>query len=317
MLQAKTLRPAIKGLLTFIPGFQVLLNEKGTGGTNTAEYCYGVWLKHLTLLWENGLRSMPKTVAELGPGDSLGIGLSAMLCGVDNYYALDVIKHADPATNLKIFDELVELFESRAARPLKGWPDYDEYLNDDLFPGHILTDDLLQESLSKTRVAAIRHALANPDDQNNGVSIRYMVPWSDSNVIEKESVDVIFSHSVLEHVVDIDSTYRALYAWLKPGGRMSHQIDYTSHNLSEEWNGYRTYSEFLWKIMLGKRPFMINRQPHSIHVNLLKENGFEIVCEIRNERSDGIQRRQLSAYWSGISDDDLNCAGALLQVTRG
>ena len=122
--------PVVKGLLTRVPGMKRILPVRGTGGTNTARYCYGVWLKHLTLLWENGMRSIPNTLAELGPGDSLGIGLSAMLCGVDNYYALDVVRHSNLETNLKILDDLVALLESRAARPAKGWPDIDGYLNE-------------------------------------------------------------------------------------------------------------------------------------------------------------------------------------------
>ena len=114
------MRPVVKGLLTFIPGMQRILPKGAGGDTDSAYYCYGVWLKHLTLLWENGLRSMPNTIAELGPGDSLGIGLAALLCGANNYYALDVKEYSHIETNLKIFDELVALFKSHAKRPIKG-----------------------------------------------------------------------------------------------------------------------------------------------------------------------------------------------------
>ena len=306
----------IRGFLSFIPGSQKILPVRGTGGTNSAYYCYGVWLKHITLLWENGMRSIPNTLAELGPGDSLGIGLSAMLCGVNNYYALDVVKYSNIETNLEIFDELVTLFESRAARPTKGWPDFDEYLNENLFPSHILTDELLKESLSEKRVAAIRNILKNPEYQSNEVSIKYMVPWSDESIIEKNCVDIILSHSVLEHVVDLESTYRALYAWLKPKGMMTHQIDFRSHGLSDKWNGYRAYPEFLWKIALGKRPFLINRQPHSVHIELMKKNGFNIICDLARYRTDGIQRSDLSKNWKDISDDDLTCSGTFIQVEK-
>src|SRR6188508_3007573 len=153
------IRAATKGLLTFVPGIRSLLTEKGTGGTDSAYYCYGVWLKHLTLLWQAGMRSMPNTLAELGPGDSLGVGLAAMLCGVSRYYALDVLMHSNTDANVKIFEELVQLFKTRAARPRKGWPDFDQYLDNNFFPSHILTEELLTNSLSETRLKAIRNAI--------------------------------------------------------------------------------------------------------------------------------------------------------------
>jgi len=310
------IKPAIKGLLTFVPGIRKFLPEIGTGGTDSSSYCYGVWLKHLTLLWANGMREIPDTLAELGPGDSLGIGLSAMLCGTNNYYALDIVRHSNPETNLRILDELVELFKSRAPRPTKGWPDYDHHLSDNLFPDHILSNRLLEESLSANRIATIRNILESQSEKSNGMTIKYMVPWSDSRVIEKDSVDVILSHSVLEHVPDLESTYRALYEWLRPGGRMTHQIDFTSHGLSSEWNGYRAYPEFLWKIVMGKRTFLINRQPHSVHIDLMTKNRFNLECEFKNHLSTGITRSKLSNYWKSITDDDLTCSSAFIQAIK-
>lgn len=310
------IKPIIKGALTFVPGTRGILPQRKTGGTNSAQYCYEVWMKHLVLLWENGMQSIPDTIAELGPGDSLGIGLAAMLTGVNNYYALDVVKYANCDFNLKILDELIMLFQSRAARPSKGWPDYDRYLDNKLFPSHILSDDVLNASLSQKRIALIRKALTNPDSSNKEINIKYMSPWSDESVIDRESVDLVISHSVLEHVSDLRKTYLALRLWLKPGGLMSHQIDFGSHALSKEWNGYRAYSELLWKIIMGKRPFLINRQPYSVHIDIMKKNGFKIICNLKRLREDGIQRSQLSDHWKDISDDDLTCSGAFIQAQK-
>jgi hypothetical protein len=144
------LKPVVKGLLTFVPGLHRLVYRRGTGGTDTPAYCYEVWLKHLTLLWENKLRAIPNSVAELGPGDSLGVCLAALLSGAGKYYALDVVPFANQARNLQIFDGLVELFKQRAARPSRGWPNYDAHLDGRLFPSHILTREILNESLAKT-----------------------------------------------------------------------------------------------------------------------------------------------------------------------
>jgi SAM-dependent methyltransferase len=309
------LTPVAKGLLTFVPGIDRVYPRRGTGGTDSASYCYEVWIKHLTLLWENGMRSMPETVAELGPGDSLGVGLAALLSGVKQYYALDVIQFSNPARNLEIFEQLVQLFKARAPRPSRGWPDYDAYLDEDLFPHHILSEELLQSSLREERLNLIRRALADPDF-NGEVSIRYMSPWYDEAVIERDSVDLIWSHAVLEHVADLDKTYAALRLWLKPGAVMSHQIDFASHGLTAQWNGHLGCSDLMWKVIVGKRPFLINRQPCSAHLELMERHGFEISCCLKSHRADGIARPQLSSRWKALCDDDLTCSSVFVQARK-
>ena len=81
----------------------------GTGGTVSAQYCYSVYLRHLVIADQHGLANDPRTVVELGPGDSIGIGLMALLTGAEQYYAVDQVRHASSATNLLVFDELAKL----------------------------------------------------------------------------------------------------------------------------------------------------------------------------------------------------------------
>ena len=310
------LKDIAKGLFSYLPGGASYLSRMGTGGTNSAVYCYGVWLKHLTMLWANGMRSLPKTLAELGPGDSIGTGLAAMLSGVDRYFALDVVRFANPTANLRIFDELVELFRRRTSRPQKGWPDFDEHLDEHLFPSHILTEDLLASALSAERVARIREALIHPEISQPGVQIRYMVPWYDQHVIENGSVDVVLSHCALEHVSDVELTYHVLNQWMAPGGRMTHQVDFASHGLSAQWNGHRAFPELLWKLMEGRRSYFINRLPCSAHIASMERNQFKIVCLLKNYQPGSISRSQLSSRWKDISDDDLHCSGAFIQAQK-
>lgn len=308
----------VRGALTFVPGIRRVAPRigMGTGGTDSASYCYGVWLKHLALLQANGMDEMPGTIAELGPGDSLGIGLAALLSGVDRYYALDVVRHARDGRDLQIFDELVELFRARAPRPTRGWPDFDAHLDERLFPGGILTEAALARALDPGRVETLR-AMVRGGPGDGTLDIRYMVPWDDEAVLEPESVDLIISHSVLEHVVDLEKTYRAMRAWMKPGAWMSHQIDFSSHGLAGEWNGHRQYPELVWKLVEGTRPYLLNRQPYSTHRRLLEREGFEMVCELRNHVADsGLSRRQLAKRWRDMSDEDLTCAGAFVQARR-
>lgn len=76
-LQLKPLA-LLKRIATFIPGIERLACRY-SGGTISARYCYFVWLRHLVKAYENGLKTRFNRVAELGPGDSLGVGLAAMI----------------------------------------------------------------------------------------------------------------------------------------------------------------------------------------------------------------------------------------------
>jgi hypothetical protein len=267
------------------------------------------------MLGEIGFDRWPDSVAEIGPGDSLGIGLAAMLSGADRYQALDIVKHSDVDRTLAVFDRLVELFAERAPRPTKGWPDFDPYLNGQLFPHHLLTEERLARTLAPERVAAIRDAIVTGGDEK--ISITYHVPWSDPAVVRPGSVDLAISHSVLEHVDDLPATYAALFAWLRPGGLMSHQIDYTSHGIARHWNGFRDCPEPVWALIRGRNAFYINRSPHSEHTRLMRENGFDVVCDLANKSTEGsLPRQSLSQRWTSISDDDLISKGGFVQARK-
>lgn len=309
-------RAVVKGALTFVPGMQAVLPKARAGNHPPAAYFYGVWLKHLTLLAANGFTDPPLTVAELGPGDTFGLGLAALLCGANSYYGLDIVAHTDRMANLPVLAQLVDLLESRAPRPSRGWPDFDHLLDVHLFPSSLLTEARLRVSLDPNRIQRIRSAIEAPDGRSGEIELSYRVPWHDSSVIAGDSVDLILSQAVLEHVGDVRATYAALYRWLKPGAVMSHQIDFRSHNLTETWNGYRAISEPVWTIMAGRRPYLINRVPCSGHLAAMEECGFEIVCALRHVRTDGLPRSRLARRWRDLSDDDMTCDELFVQARK-
>ena len=263
----------------------------------------------------NGLNPYPKIVAELGPGDSLGIGIAALISGCDKYFAFDVVEHANTERNLKIFDELVTLFRNRAAIPGEDeFPKVKPYLEGYDFPADILDEDRLQHALEKSRIEKIRDAISHP--HRNSSLIQYKVPWYNASILEKESVDMIYSQAVLEHVDDLRNTYKSMHLWLKSTGYISHQIDFKCHGTADEWNGHWKYSDFMWKLIRGKRPYLLNREPHSTHITILKEEGYGVVCDKKIKSKSSLTIDDLASRFKSISDNDLTTSGAFIQATK-
>lgn len=146
--------------------------------------------------------------------------------------------------------------------------------------------------------------------------IRYRVPWHDAKVLEDESVDMIYSQAVLEHVDDLRNAYRAMRSWLKPTGYISHEIDFKCHGTASEWNGHWAYSDFMWKLVRGGRPYLLNREPHSTHIAMLKEENYKVVCDITTESESSLTKAALAPRFRSISDDDLTTSDAFIQAVK-
>src|SRR5262252_5189710 len=112
--------PLLRGLCTYLPGARRALAPQRAVKCETASYSYGVWMKHLALLWRSGMRKIPHSLVELGPGDSIGVGIAALLSGVDSYCGFDLMPFAKLRRNISVFNELVRMFQTRAGRPTKG-----------------------------------------------------------------------------------------------------------------------------------------------------------------------------------------------------
>jgi hypothetical protein len=297
-------RTLAKGILTWVPGLQhAFLDPTTGGGASSASYCYGVWMKHLVLLWNHGMREMPGTVLELGPGDSIGTGVATLLSGANRYIAIDAVAHMRAENNVALLYELARLFRVRAARPTAGWPDFDAWLDERLFPGDILDEERLAVTLAPERVKRIDAAVRAVAEKMPDPMLEYHT-WSGLKPVPAGTVDLVFSHVVMNEVADLESVYGDCGAWIRPGGWMSHQIDLTSLGTADEWNGHRAYSDLAWKMMAGKRPYFVNREPLATHLALIERSGFEVVKVIREMRRDGIARDALAPRWRGISDED-------------
>ena len=303
------IKAILEGGLSLVPGCGRLFH-KGTGGTDSARYCYSVWLRHLVMMqkFNTGADGCLGTVVELGPGDSLGTGLAALLSGALQYIAVDVVQHANSQQNMRVFEELVALFANRAPIPSnKEFTEVKPHIDDLRFPASMLDGGWMEKNLNPKRLQAIVDCLGGAAKENP--LFQYVDPVAASSVIAAGSVDILFSQAVLEHVEDLQNFYRACQSWLRPGGLVSHQIDFRSHGSSREWNGHWVYPDVVCRLIRGNRPYLLNREPCSTHLRLLTENGFQIVVEERSQLSSRLQRSQLATRLRKMPQQDLTTAG--------
>ena len=183
-------------------------------------------------------------MAEFGTGASLGTLVSAIKDGVKNAVGLDLIPYANNyKLNKRIIDELI---------PKNKFPKLNMNLSIEL--GN------LSNTFSNNR-------------------IKYIAPLDDTKLSQYESIDLIFSHSVLEHVDNLKKSYKIMFKLLKKGGLMSHKIDHSSHQITNSWNGHYVLNKFVWKLIRGNKPYLLNRVTPSEHKKLILSVGFKIIHE--------------------------------------
>ncbi len=302
------LRSLAKGL-----GSVVLPQLRSThveGGTVSANHCYNLFFRHYGHLepWLDG--KAPEVLVEIGPGNSLGVGLAALIGGVGNYIALDLQDHRSVAHDLEVLDGLIRLFGDRAG------------FSETIASGAIFfpppPTNAAWERLEKTArlkldaetIDALKGELLNGSER-----LKFVAPWTDYNVLEAGTADWLMTHSVMEHVDDLAATYSAIARWLKPGGFATHLIDFQSHGLASDWNGHWSLSVPIWTMMRGRRPYLINRKWRSYHIELMQARGFEILAELQHIRADGLQRQDFQAPFASMPAGDEKVAMSFF-VTR-
>jgi len=307
-------KPYVIGLLTYTPLAGRYRIPK-TGGTDDPRYCYGVFMRHLRYAHRAGKAALPEVVAELGPGDSLGTGLAWLIAGSERYLAFDVRRYATAERNVRVFDALVEQFRARAPVPGRDeFPEMKPDLDTLSFPSDILTATHLDRAMSPDRLSRIRRALEDPEPVASG-PIAYVAPWDYATNIRESSVDLIFSQAVMEHVEDVDHTYAMCRRWLKPDGLISHQIDFRSHGTSATWDGYRGYSEWSWRIVRGRRDYLINRVPDAGHVEAMSRHGLRVVTWIPSVLQPTLRPGAYARRFRDLSPESRRTAGVFVQAT--
>lgn len=186
-----------------------------------------------------------KVVLEVGPGNSMGMGLLFLAYGAKKVYLVDRFKH--------IF-----------------WDDYDGiyYKN---FLSEISNQDVPNRSVVKEALR-IKNGkiILNPDLLEYHLADATRIP------LENSSVDFLFSNAVLEHVRHIELAVQEFARVTKDGGFNIHEVDLRDHFFSKEPLRLLSYSGWLWDFMTCNRPGYSNRLRYSDYCKMFESNKFVI-----------------------------------------
>ncbi len=124
-------------------------------------------------------------------------------------------------------------------------------------------------------------------DMVRDLGMRYILYDGKHVPMDNESVDIIVSYTVYEHIrypkLQVEETFRLL----RPGGLAIHRIDlgdHFSYGVNEDllFNCLR-YPKWLWEAMTFNRSAYINRVRYSEWIDLHKGAGFEILSVAKDE----------------------------------
>jgi hypothetical protein len=118
----------------------------------------------------------------------------------------------------------------------------------------------------------------------------------------------------MEHVADLPAAYQATFDWLVPGGYASHQIDLRSHGLFAAWDGHWACPDWLWRLFVGRRDYLLNREPFATHRRLAALAGFDEAMTIRDERMP--QTDRLALRFREMSPEDRSTCGAYVLLRK-
>ncbi|NOZ22038.1 MAG: methyltransferase domain-containing protein [Planctomycetes bacterium] len=212
-----------------------------------------------------------KIAVEIGPGTNLGVALMFLVHGCRRVI---VVEKADAAVasekSAALYRRIVEEHGADAGKLLGA-----------------------ASGLNPERVTYYPHAAFEATDR-----------------IPDASVDLIYSHQVLEHVGDLDACFRGMCRVLKPGGVAMHVVDLSGH--SEFARGHPLdplrYPSHLWRLMFSHRPH-VNRLRLGAYLRSIESSGMEL-ADLRKlrmlDRAEAAAvRRLLSPPFSRVDVDEL------------
>ena len=131
--------------------------------------------------------------------------------------------------------------------------------------------------LLKRYIKKFFHFFTDYNLKNIENKIKYYAnsPFENFNVLKKNSIDLIISNAVLEHIFDIESAIRIISLLLKDGGLTIHRIDLRDHlHIADNcFLDFLKFSPRFWRFFGD----LTNRMRYPEYINLFDRYHLELI----------------------------------------
>ena len=161
--------------------------------------------------------------------------------------------------------------------------------------------------LNNERIQKIEYSIKN-QNKNNSQIFYFNDKDIYNNKVSKDSIDLIFSQATMEHIDNVSNEYKSMKYLLKPEGLISNSIDFRSHGYASTWDKHWEYSDLYWKLLRGKRPYLINRLPLSEHLRLMEIYNFSVIDEQTIKANSNINNRSSNKNFINFKEYDFTAS---------
>ena len=220
-----------------------------------------------------------KRILEYGPGDVPGVAILMIAHGAEQVVCVDrfqLVRMSEK--NVRIVKKMLD----RLPQPLRN------------------------------RAEACFKQVAHPESGFNAQYINYLVRPSGLSGLAN-SVDLVISRAVLEHVNDLQASFQDMYAALKPGGTAIHLVDLKSHGLHRSNPlDFLSWSPWLWSLMYSAKG-VPNRLRVNTYRQVVAQSGLQLISLIPTVSALPTDvcavRPSLAKPFRTLTDEDLSCLG--------
>jgi SAM-dependent methyltransferase len=288
---ARFVRASATNLLArFAPGWYLHLSGQTGRGDSRAETpaqiadyflrCFAEYFEVVGVPAESAASWLRgKTLLEYGPGDVPGVAILMIAHGAEKVYCVD-------------------RFEMLA------WSEK-----------NVAAIEALLERLGPEERRRAAECFRDGGDPGTGLApnrIEYLVRANGLSGLRRR-IDVVLSRAVLEHVNDLDATFRDMDEALRNGGTAVHQVDLKSHGLHRDNPlDFLEWPVWMWDLMFSHKGSP-NRWRVDRYRGALARTGLRVVRMIPTQRANDRDvaeiRERLARPFRDLADDDLAWLG--------